>query len=162
MIPPEAVLEQTLAIRDRILDVVNSIPEADIDRIPESWSNNVHWHVGHLVVVPCMLARMLSGQALGLSEEYKTLFAKGTAPSAWDGHTVPPIGPLKDQVRSVMMELFHEFANRLTTPFPQPYTTSAGVVLKTPGEALNFSLAHDGIHLGLLLALRRSLAVSAK
>jgi hypothetical protein len=42
-------------------------------------------------------------------------------------------------------------------PFLQPYTTSAGVVLHTPAQALNFSLAHDGIHMGLMMALKRGL-----
>jgi hypothetical protein len=42
-------------------------------------------------------------------------------------------------------------------PFLEPYTTTVGVVLHSPAEALNFSMTHDGIHLGMLLALKRGL-----
>ncbi|MBX7244005.1 MAG: DinB family protein [Candidatus Sumerlaeaceae bacterium] len=158
MNPIETVIDQTLIFRKRIADIFSSVSEADADVIPPGWSNNARWHAGHLVVVPRMLMLALQGKPIGLPDTYKTLFAKDTSPANWAGLAVPPYKQLVGELTSEMEKLIGEIKPDLLTPFPKPYTTSATVVLHSPAEALNFSLVHDGIHVGLMFALKRSLA----
>lgn len=150
--------DQTLALREMILRVAEPLkPKADV--VPPQWSNNLRWHLGHLVVTPRLLTHGLLGEPLGVPEAYRSWFAKGTSPLEWSTHAgVPSASQLIEEVVAKSAELFDALASRREEAFAEPYRTSVGVVLRTPGEALGFSLAHDGIHLGLLLALRRNLS----
>jgi len=160
MISSQTLLEQTCQVRQRIADLIESFPAERTDTVPPGWKNNARWHAGHLVVTPRLLTLALMKESLDVPEDYRTWFAKGTSPASWSDGGVPSIGQLAAELVPTAEKLFRLFASRMHTAFPEPYTTSAGVVLRSPAEALHFSLFHDGIHLGLLLALRRDVMLA--
>ncbi|MDK2971634.1 MAG: hypothetical protein PWP23_1389 [Candidatus Sumerlaeota bacterium] len=151
------VKEQTLLLRRMIGNIAAEHAER-ADHIPPTWKNNLRWHVGHLVTTPRLLVFGLLGEPLGMSEDYRHWFAKGSSPAAWEDDVIPPLDQLIEEMTAGTEAVFEAVAGRENTRFAQPYTTSLGAVLSTPAEALMFSQAHDGIHLGLVLALRRALA----
>lgn len=157
--PSSIVLkEQTTAYRAAIAKLLESMaPNAD--RIPAGWNNNARWHAGHLITTPRLLTLGLMKEDIGVPAEYRTWFAKGSSPANWAGQPVPSFEALVGQVVATTEEVFQKMEGRMDAAFPAPYTTSVGVVLTNPGEALTFSLGHDGIHLGMLLSLRRALAM---
>lgn len=155
--PTDTLLEQTLGVRQMITGLLKALPGDKTDVIPGGWNNNARWHAGHLIVTPLLLTYGISKQPLPVAEEYRRWFAKGTTPRDWGNDSVPAFGQLVDELAPTMSRLFEEWRDRMNEPYPEPYTTSLGVVLRTPGEALQFSAVHDGIHLGMLLALRRAL-----
>ena len=157
MIELSTLRSQTLALRSAF--VKKSATMADsADVIPAGWNNHLRWHVGHLVLVPRLLTLGLAGRPIGVPEEYRSWFAKGTMPRSWGDAPVPPLDQLLGESTGLMEELFDELATMdLNAPFATPYPTSAGVPLNNPAEALLFSFAHDGIHVGLLFALARAL-----
>jgi len=149
--------DQTLAVRRMIAGASEPL-KAKADHIPPTWSNNLRWHLGHLVVTPRLLTYGLFKEPLGVDEKYRAWFAKGSSPANWKGgDELPSVDHLVGEIVVSIDELFDAMAPRLDTAYPEAYTTSVGVVLTNPREALSFSLMHDGIHLGLLLALRRAL-----
>lgn len=151
------LLEQTIAVRQMITNILKAIPADTTDTLPPTWKNCARWHAGHLIVTPYLLTYGISKQALPVPEDYRRWFSKGTTPESWSSDTLPSYDELVDELVPMTTRLFEAWGDQLDQPFAEPYTTSVGVVLRTPGEALTFSLAHDGIHLGLLLALRRAL-----
>lgn len=162
MISYDTVLGQTMAIRNRVALLLRSIPAEKIDAIPPTWKNNARWQAGHLIVTPALLTYRLAGQPLSVSQEYLKYFAKGSDPTSWtqaDKESLPDYGQLIQQLEPGIEAIFADFRDRMNMPYGEPYVTSAGTVLHTPGEALNFSLIHDGIHLGMLLALKRNLGL---
>lgn len=158
MISTQALLDQTCQVRQRIADLIASFPAECTDTVPPGWKNNARWHAGHLVVTPRLLTLGLMREAMDLPDEYCAWFAKGTSPSDWLAGGVPPVGQLTAEIVPTAEKVFRLFGSRMHAAFPEPYTTSAGVVLRSPAEALNFSLFHDGVHLGMLMALRRAIA----
>ncbi len=150
------VKEQTIVARGKIADLARA-HGADADRIPAGWNNNVRWHVGHLVVTPRRLTALLLGEELGLPAEYSKWFAKGTSPSDWGDDAVPPLEQLLGELSSETERVFADMEPRLAEAFPRSYGTTLGTVLKTPADGLTMSFIHDGIHVGLLLALARAL-----
>lgn len=155
----QTLIDQTLGTRQTIVKVLKSIPHEFTTVIPPTWSNNAHWHAGHLIVTPYLITYGVMKEPLPVSEEYKELFGKGSSPSSWEGKTVPTYEDLVDEIVPSSGKLFELLRDRWDVPFVEPYTTSVGVILKSPAEALQFSLMHDGIHLGMLLALRRALQI---
>jgi uncharacterized damage-inducible protein DinB len=158
MIAYDTIIYQTLFIRGGVTKLLTDLTPAQSDATPPSWNNNARWHAGHLVLTPRLLTRALRGEPLGVDEAWRKWFAKGTSPAGWGQDPVPTLAELLPRITAGSEELFEEFRDRLDEPYATPYTTSSGAVLKPPGEALNFSLAHDGIHLGMLYALKRQIA----
>jgi hypothetical protein len=156
MIDWNTLKAQTLGYRSAIASLARN--ETDrVRTIPPTWNNNLHWHAGHLVVTPCLLTYGLMGEPLPIPAEYRRWFAKGTSPAGWNGETLPSYEKLADEMLEIVPGIFADFENRTDTPYAGPYATSIGVPLNTPAEALTFSLAHDGIHFGMIQALIRGL-----
>jgi hypothetical protein len=154
--------QQTLTFRQKLREILLSIPQEDRTRIPEGWNNHALWHAGHLLITPRLLGLGLSGRALGAPAKWRGWFAKDSSPRNWPPQLdVPAYEELVDALVPTMEEVFSTVEDSAAEPFPQAYLTSAGIVLHHPHEALQFSFCHDGIHLGLLLALRRDLKRSS-
>lgn len=162
MISTQTLLDQTCQVRQRIAELIESFPADRTEAMPRGWRNNARWHAGHLVVTPRLLTLGLMREALDVPDDYRAWFAKGTSPADWAAGGVPPVGQLAAELVPTAEKMFRLFGSRMHAAFPEPYTTSAGVVLRSPAEALNFSLFHDGIHLGLLLALRRDVMLAQR
>lgn len=161
MISLDTLTDQTLGVRQMIVKLLKSIPIEHADIIPPTWHNNARWHAGHLLITPYLVTYGVMKEPIPLPDDYRRWFAKGTGPADWtDADKVPSFIDLVDDIVPLSGRLFDELRDRIETPFIEPYATSVGIVLKSPADALNFSLAHDGIHLGSLLALKRALQVS--
>ncbi len=148
--------EQTFVARGKIATLATA-HSSRADHIPPGWNNNVRWHVGHLITTPRRLTSLLLGEDMAIPEEYSTWFAKGTSPRDWGSDPVPTLPELVAELSAETRRVFSDMENRLSDSFPKPYETSLGVVLKTPADGLTMSFIHDGIHVGLLLALGRAL-----
>lgn len=153
----EQLLEFTMGFRRAIVGMLEG--EADrADILPPTWNNNLHWHAGHLVTTPRLLTLGLLGEPLGIPETYRRWFAKGTSPADWaEADAVPSFDELVPVILDQTPALFEQLRPIADKPLANPYTTSVGVTLRTPAEALRFSLVHDGTHMGMIQALRRGL-----
>jgi hypothetical protein len=156
MIDWNTLRDQTLAYRRSIAELLKQeVDRADIR--PPTWNNTLHWHAGHLVLTPHTLTYAMLNEPLPLPESYRGWFAKGTGPTGWGNDAVPDFEMLVGQIVAVVPPIFENLQSRAEEPFPAPYATSVGIVLRTPAQALNFSMAHDAMHLGMIQALRRAL-----
>jgi hypothetical protein len=152
----DTLAESTRLHRLAIVEILRSLKGRE-DEIPAGWSNNARWHAGHLVLTPQLLTLRLLGDPLRVPVAYRDWFAKGTSPANWGNNPVPSYDDLVEQVVPATVELLQSLRSRLDDPYTEPYVTSVGARLTCPLDGLTLSLAHDGIHMGLLLALRRAL-----
>jgi len=156
MIDWKTLKEQTMGARRAIAGLLSDETHRAHLQAP-TWKNNLHWHAGHLVTTPHLLTYGVMGEPIVIPEDYRRWFAKGTSPATWGNDPVPSFESLVEQVVVVVPGVFDAFEERADVPLPQPYATSLGVILRTPAEALNFSLVHDGIHIGMIQAFKRGL-----
>lgn len=150
--------EQSTLLRSMCIKIAES-EAARGDVIPAGWNNNIRWHIGHLITTPRVLTFDLFKEELGMPAGYRAWFGKGSSPKDWGGAAIPALEELAEELLASTAEVFKAMAGREEEPFPQPYKTSVGVILHTPIEALAFSQGHDGIHLGMLMALARAVRV---
>jgi len=54
-----------------------------LNKIPEGFSNNLIWNIGHIVVVQQMLVYKLSGLPMMISDEMVNAYKKLTLESSW-------------------------------------------------------------------------------
>ncbi len=160
MITFDTIIYQTLFIRQGAVRLLSGLTAEQGDAMPPTWSNNARWHAGHLVLTPACSPARCAASRWDWTRTTASGLPRGPRRRDWGADPVPRLEELLPRITAGSEELFTEFRDKLDEPYSTPYTTSTGATLKTPGEALNFSLAHDAIHLGMLLVLRRQLAAA--
>lgn len=138
--------------RKNLVKILENTSESDLECIPEGFRNNIWWNITHLLVVQQLLCYRLSGLPLYIAEDMVSAYSKGTFPSELPG----------PEYRADVARLLEETVNTLEADYNKgsfkeynTYTTSAGFVLTSIDEALQFNLYHEGLHLGIILSLMK-------
>lgn len=123
-----------------------------INKIPEGFSNNIIWNIGHIIVAQQGLVYRLSGLSANVSDEMVDTYKNGSKPT---GETTQAE---VDELRRLLIELMektiadYESGNFKTY---QEYNTSTGFNLKSAEEAIAFNNYHEGLHLGFMMNIRK-------
>jgi len=126
----------------------------ELNKVPKNFRNNIIWNIAHCIVTQQILIYRLSNLQMNLPQEFIERFRKGTKTE----------GDLNqdevDYIRSVLFSPLDQTekdynAEKFKT-FDE-YTVSTGSTLTNIDEALAFNNFHEGIHLGYILALIKSL-----
>ena len=126
----------------------------DLNKVPEKFNNNLIWNIAHLVVTQQLLTYSLSGLPMQISDELVEKYKKG---SMVDGNvSQEEINEIKGLLFSTIEQTKEDYEKGVFNSF-QPYTTSTNSTLKSFEEAMEFNNFHEGIHLGYILALKKSL-----
>ncbi|WP_196895876.1 DinB family protein [Aureivirga marina] len=143
------VLHET---RQTFLKLIEGLSIEELNTIPKGFKNNIVWNLNHLTVTQQLLCHRLSGETCLVSDEFIDSYRKATFPK-----------------HKIELDLFEE-QKKLFIDIPlqtqklyeeghfknfQPYMTSANVGLDSFESALQFNNYHEGIHLGVMLALKK-------
>lgn len=139
--------------RALLLKVIEGYSLEQINKIPAGFKNNIAWNVAHLAVTPYLLCYKLSGLELPISEEIVNKYRKGTAPE----DTVVTQEEW-EEIKAIFVgfgdQLQEDYTKGIFTKYTE-YTTSVNVTLDSVEKAIDFNSFHEGIHLGVILALRK-------
>ena len=152
----ENLVHQFKTLRQLIRKFSTGFSEDALFEIPEGYNNNLAWNLGHLVVTQQLLHYKLSGLPMAVDEEMVNCFRKGTGPGDWEAR------PDMEQIRSLLITHPEKLeADLMANEFKHftSYQTSAGVTLNTIDDALQFNQFHEGLHLGYMMAMKRTLNV---
>ena len=142
------------ATRDNYLKAIDGLSLEQLNAIPTGFNNNIIWNVTHVVVTQQLLCYGLSGNRIRLSKEIITDYRKGSKPKRpvtqaevdqTIGWLTDSIGWLKEDYESGIFKEYKE------------YPTSYGYVLDSIENAITFNNVHEGMHLGWIGAIRKSL-----
>ena len=149
----EKLFEASRFTREAALKLLKSLNREQILQIPDRFNNSLFWNVAHLLVTEQLLAYRLSGMPLNISDSLVERYAKGSTcteevPEEDIEFVMSNLLPLNQKLQEDYREgRFSDY---------QPYMTSTGIELKNIEEALKFSAFHDGIHLGVILSLKKA------
>jgi hypothetical protein len=145
------VFDITIQTRKNIADIVNHLTLDQMNLIPAGLNNNILWNLGHVLVTQQALTYRLSKQTAKLSSEIIDQFKKGTQPTTYT----------EDIFKSIM-ESFFDVVDQTKADYEaglfqefHSYTTSYGITLENIDDALEFNNAHEALHLGYIMAIRR-------
>lgn len=123
-----------------------------LNTIPDGFSNNLIWNIGHIVVTQQLLVYKLSGLPMMISDEMVEKYKKGTKPE----HIVSQTEV--DEIKSLLFETIKQtevdFDNKIFKNYNE-YPTSTGFVLKNAEDAMTFNNFHEGLHIGIMMSLRK-------
>ena len=138
------------------LKVIDGLTIEQLNTIPNGFKNNIAWNVAHLVVTQQLLCYRISGIPCLVSEEMIAKYRKGAAPSeeASEKITESEFEAIKALFTSLPLKLEEDYKRGLFKEYSS-YTTSVGVTLTDIDSAIQFNSFHEGIHLGVLLAMKK-------
>ncbi|ETN94548.1 DinB superfamily protein [Zhouia amylolytica] len=127
----------------------------DLNKVPKGYNNNVFWNIAHAVVTQQLLAYKLSGLEVNVSDEMIASYSKGTKPTR--DVTQTEVEALKGLLFSTLDQLKKDYEEGKFKVYQQYTVSTNDSTLSNIEEALEFNNFHEGLHLGYVLAQRRSL-----
>lgn len=147
----EQVFTLHLATRKKLVAYLEIFSPEELVKIPNGFSNNVLWNIAHCVATQQILCNRFSGLPTLVSDDFINAYRKGTFPTG-EIPTTETIETLKKLLISTSEQLHTDYKNGVFQSFT-PYQTSYGFELKSIEDAIQFTLVHENMHLGTIIAL---------
>ena len=125
-----------------------------LNTIPAGFSNNLIWNIGHIIVAQQSLIYRLSGLEMCISKEMLDHYKPGTRPEAH----VPAaaVEELQHLLHSLVQQTKEDYQAGRFVSFTER-TTATGFHLGTLEDAFEFNNYHEGMHLGMMMNIRKFL-----
>lgn len=136
------------------LKELDGLTLAQIHEIPNGFKNNIAWNIAHLVVTQQLLHYKLSSLNCLCSDDLIRMYKKGTLPTK--NFTEEEFEEVKELFVALPDTLEEDFEAGIFQNFTE-YATSAGVVLNSFESAVVFNNFHEGIHYGIIRAIKKFL-----
>ncbi len=138
--------------RKNILNLLHGLSTEQLNAVPTGYKNNLVWHLGHILVTQQLLTYNLSGNKIKIAISLVDEFRKGSIPSKV--YSEEEITEMKEEFVEVIDFTELDFENGTFSQF-SPYETSFGVTLNSIQDAIEFNNVHEGLHMGLIMAMRK-------
>ena len=143
-------------IKNRI--ILNSFLEKysleQLNKVPEEFSNNMFWNIAHTVVTQQLLIYNFSGLPMMVSDEMVAKYRKGTKTE--HNASQAEVNEIKALLFTTIEKTKEDYNKNIFKLYKE-YTVSTGSTLTKVEDAITFNNFHEGIHLGYILALKKSL-----
>ena len=133
---------------------IESFSLEELNKIPQGFNNNIIWNIAHLIASQQVLVYKLSGLPTLISDDMIEMFRKGSKPQR--DLTQKEVDEIKGLLFSTVEKTKEDYKIGVFKSY-QTYTTSTNSTLTNVEDALGFNNFHEGIHLGYILALKKSL-----
>lgn len=147
-------LDISLKNRAILKSFIETYSLEELNKIPQGFNNNIIWNIAHTIMAQQILVYKLSGLPSIISDEMIEMFKKGSKPER--KLTQNEVDEIKGLLFSTIEKTKDDYHNGLFKTY-QEYTTSTNSTMTNVEEAIVFNCFHEGIHLGYILALKKSL-----
>ena len=148
----EQTFELNRTCRKLIAPFLEDFTLDQLNAIPGGFGNNLFWNIAHVVVTQQLLIYKLSGLPMLVSDELVDKYKKGSKPE--QAATQAEV----DQIKALLFDLVDQtqadYGSGVFTQFTE-YPTSSGFVLKNVKDAMAYNNFHEGLHLGIIMSLKK-------
>ncbi|NMH87402.1 DinB family protein [Flavivirga algicola] len=143
--------------RKSLKNILERTSLEDLNKIPETFNNNIIWNIGHIVVSEQLLVYKLSGLPTILSDEMIDKYRKDSKPEGFI--TQEEVNEVKDLLFSTIEKTEADYKNEIFKTYNTYTVSTTGNTLTNVDEALQFVLFHEGLHIGYILALSKAIKI---
>ena len=148
----QRTLEISRTSRKIVSQFLDSYPLEQLNKIPEGFKNNLIWNIAHIVVTQQLLVYKFSGLPMLVSDELAQKYMKGTKPER--DAIQADIEEIKSLLSKTIDQTEEDYDNGIFKNY-QEYPTSTGFVLRNVEDAMVFNNFHEGLHIGIMMSLRK-------
>jgi len=141
-------------IRIALLKEIEGLTLEELNHIPSTHPNNIIWNVGHCLVIQQLLCYSLSSVYCRVEKDILVKYKNGSVP---DGKTTEEEG---DFIKKMLLESIDLLEKDLEDNYfkeYKEYTVGFKTRLTSTEEAIVFNNAHEGLHYGYILSLKKLL-----
>lgn len=123
-----------------------------LNKVPQGFSNNMIWNIAHVVVAQQMLLYSGSGNQPMISQDMMNHYMRGTRPER------DVTQEEADAIQSLLFTTVDKSEEDYRSGLFRTYTerqTQLGFMLRNIEDAIVFNNYHEGIHLGIMMSLRK-------
>ncbi|WP_310557206.1 DinB family protein [Flavobacterium sp.] len=140
--------------RNVFLRLLESFTLEQLNVIPLGFSNNIIWNIGHVIVTQQMLIYKLSEKEVAIPEIMIDIYKNGSFPTA--NTSQEEVDEIKKMLFSTVENTTKDFSNPNFFAAYNSYTTkSTGFTINNALEALEFNNFHEGVHLGIIMQIKK-------
>ena len=125
-----------------------------LNKIPDGCSNNLIWNIGHIMVSQQILVYTGAGLPVNVSEELIALYRRGSRPER--DVTQAEADAVKALLFSTIEKTEDDYRNGIFTTY-NARKSELGFDLSSVEDAIAFNNYHEGIHLGIMMQIRKKL-----
>lgn len=148
----EAIFKIWETSRRHYLKFFDGYTLEQLNRIPEGFSNNLIWNIGHIIVAQQGLVYRLSGLPTYITDEMTDTYKNGSKPTGMTTQT--EVDELKVLLMTLLEKTKDDFVKEKFNNYNE-FTTSTGFHLASTKEALEFNNYHEALHLGFMMNIRK-------
>ena len=123
-----------------------------LNNTPQGFSNDLVWNVGHIIAVQQRLAYILAGLPMNITDEFFEKHKPGSKPTG--NATQTEVDILKGLVLTLAEKTIEDYKNGVFVNCKE-ITTLTGFNLSSTADAFQFINYHEGLHLGLMMNIRK-------
>ncbi len=138
--------------RKNILSLASKYSDEQLNFIPEGFSNNLIWNMGHVLVTQQLLCYRLAGEECYSANSIIDAYRKGSRPESTADSS--EINMVKQMLSEMVQNTEKDIAAGKFAQY-KTYPTSYGITLESFDDAMLFNNVHEGMHLGFMLALQK-------
>lgn len=124
----------------------------ELNKIPEGFSNNLIWNIGHILVVQQLLVYKLSGLPTMVSNEMIEKYQRGTKPEHNVGQE--EVDEIKVLLFSTLEKTKQDFEENIFQNYTE-FTSMSGFTMKSAANAIEFNNYHEAVHTGIMMQIRK-------
>lgn len=138
--------------RKHHLKLIENYSLEQLNKIPEGFSNNLAWNLGHIIVAQQGLVYRLSGLPINVTDEMNEKYRNGSKPTGTT--TQAEVDELKVLLFSLLEQTKEDYAAGKFVTYNE-YTTGTGFHLANLKDAMEFNNYHEGLHFGFMMNIRK-------
>ena len=148
----ETAFRITETSRKVLLGFLEKYSLDELNKIPEGFSNNLIWNIGHILVVQQLLVYKLSGLPTMVSNEMIEKYQRGTKPEHNVGQE--EVDEIKVLLFSTLEKTKQDFEENLFQNYTE-FTSMSGFTMKSAANAIEFNNYHEAMHTGIMMQTRK-------
>ncbi|OYX84945.1 MAG: hypothetical protein B7Y83_06495 [Flavobacteriales bacterium 32-34-25] len=146
------LLEITKTSRNMVSKLIQGFTLEQLNKVPAGFKNNLIWNVAHIIVTQQVLVYKLAGLPVMVSDELIEKYKKGTKTE--HEASQEEVDEILSLLQKTIEQTEIDIENNLFQNFTE-YPTSTGFVLKSNFDSMSFNNFHEGIHIGVIMAIRK-------
>ncbi len=138
-----------------ILKQVNDLSIEQLNQIPTGFNNNIIWNLGHIIAAQQGVCYRRAGIEPVVNADFLKTYGGGSKPESFLGEDQLQL--IKELYTSTLDQFVVDYNNNLFANYIA-WTTRYGVDLTSIDDVMQFLPFHEGMHVGCIMALKRTLS----
>ncbi|MHA4810121.1 DinB family protein [Flavitalea flava] len=140
-------------MRSILLEQLKDLTNEQLNQTAKGFNNNIIWNLGHMIAVQQGVCYKKAGLPIMISDDFWERFKAGAKPKGIISDD--EIVSIKLLLIITLDQLETDYNKQLFDNYTT-WVTKNGVSLATIDDAIAFLAFHEGLHSGVIMALKRS------